>query len=62
MNWEKKSAMYIDSDCKRFRICKAFVNGEPVYQAARVIPGPPPIVLGRGTLAECKQACQEAAK
>lgn len=60
MKWERKSSMYIESDCYRFRINKAFINGEPVYQSARVIPQPSVIVLGRGTLEECKQACEEA--
>lgn len=52
--------MNLISDCNRFRINKAFINGEAVYQAARVIPQSSVIVLGRGTLDECKQACEEA--
>ncbi len=60
VNWRKETPMNLISDCNRFRINKAFVGGVPVYQAARVIPGPPSIVLGRGTLDECKQACEEA--
>lgn len=59
MNWRKETTMNLISDCNRFRINKAFIGGVPIYQAARVIPQPSVIVLGRGTLDECKQACEE---
>lgn len=57
MNWKKETQWNLISDCGRYRINKAIVRGEPVYQAVRVIPSPSVIVLGRGTLDECKRAC-----
>lgn len=64
MNWTKPKdsfGRYIASEDGAFYVNKAHVFGEPVYQAVRVIPPPARIVLGRGTLAEAKQACEEAA-
>ena len=63
MNWIKPPAnepqTYITSECGRFRINGA--GKPPVYQAVRLLPPPKVILLGRGTLAECKRACGEAA-
>lgn len=59
MNWIKRGPQYIESECGRFIVNKA--GNPPVYQAVRLIPPPSVILLGRGTLAECKQACEEAA-
>lgn len=55
MTWLKRDAHYIDSGCGKYRINKALVGGEAVYQAVRL---PSEILLGRGTLAECKRACE----
>jgi hypothetical protein len=57
MKWLKRDAWHIDSDCGRYRVNKALVSGEAVYQAVR-LGNPPVIVLGRGSLAEAKQACE----
>lgn len=49
--------MNLISDCKRFRICKAFVRGEPVYTLSD---GPlmKATLVVCGTLDECKQAAE----
>ncbi len=58
MKWLKRD-WYWDSDCGRFRVNEALVNGKSVYQAVRIVPPPPVIVRGRcESLAEAKQACE----
>lgn len=57
MNWSKETPMNLISDCKRFRICKAFVRGEPIYTLSR---GP----IGKAELLMCGKldACKAMAE
>lgn len=45
--------MNLLSDCKRFRICEAYVRGEPIYTLSDGPLGKAELVH-TGTLADCK--------
>lgn len=53
MNWTKETAMNLISDCKQFRICKAFVHGEPTYTLSHGPLGKAELVH-TGRLDDCK--------
>ena len=59
VTWQKPKPMtwHMDSDCGRWRIGKALVNGEPRYTLAR-LGGKHPVLVIAGSLDECKAAAR----